>query len=117
MATFLVVFAWRGAPSLSGWEYKDVIGILLTTVTVVVAGLALFLGLAAVWGYQKISEEASKDAIKAMQLYLRSDEFFGIVSSIVSDRMKGDMQAILASRVITEEIDGAPPSPDEPWVE
>jgi hypothetical protein len=114
---FLGVFAWRSAPSLAGWEYKDVIGILLTTVTVVIAVLGVLLALAAIWGWQKITEEASKDAIKATQEYLRSDEFYGIVAAIVGDRLKDDMQSILRSRVVTANERTENINPDEPWEE
>ena len=101
------LFQHTSPPSSGGWEYKDVISVILSAVTVVLAALAILLALAAVWGYQKLAdhaaERASNMATSASQNYLNSDAFFGRVSTICAEFIRANMQADLASRVDVDE--------------
>lgn len=45
-----------------GWEYKDLITIILTALGVLLGALAIFIGLLAVWGYASIRDAATKAA-------------------------------------------------------
>ncbi len=50
-----------GAPP-SGWDWKDLVTILLTAVTVILAATALFVAVLAVWGYTTIRQHAETTA-------------------------------------------------------
>lgn len=72
------------APDPSGaLEYKDLISILLTAVTVVLAVLGIGIAILAIWGYKefmtkaesKAEEAASKIAKELVNTYLTSEEF------------------------------------------
>lgn len=107
-AVYLFVFKGVPAPALGPWEYKDVVTVLLAAVTVVLAALAILLALAAVWGYQKMAdqaaERASNLATKSSQDYLNSDAFFVRVSTIAAEQIRNNIKDSLASRL---NIDGA----------
>jgi hypothetical protein len=45
-----------------GWEYKDLLTVILTALTALLAGLAIFIGVLAIWGYNSIREAAERAA-------------------------------------------------------
>jgi HAMP domain-containing protein len=59
LAFYVCVHGLEPSP---GWEYKDVVTLILTAVTIVLAALAIFIGLLAVWGYNSLREIAQARA-------------------------------------------------------
>jgi hypothetical protein len=58
----LVFFVSRGTTPSNGIEYKDIISLLLTAITVVLAALAIGIAVLAIWGYNSIRESAERAA-------------------------------------------------------
>lgn len=67
LAVILLVFI--GSHGLTtppkGWEYKDLLTIILTALTALLAGLAIFIGVLAIWGYNSIRDAAERAAERA----------------------------------------------------
>lgn len=99
-----VVMWFRGIhePTVGLWTYNDMISTLLTVVTVVLASVAVFVGLAAVWGYQSITKQAELKAVEAAseagKIYLESDAFIEKVRAIASAEVMENLPAILETR-------------------
>jgi len=78
--------ATRGLETPSGsWTYADLVSILLTAVGVLLAIVALFVAVLAIWGYTAIREAAADAATK--------------VASVVAERVARDTASTVASRV------------------
>lgn len=123
-AIYLFIFKGVPAPALGPWEYKDIVTVLLAAVTVVLAALAILLALAAVWGYQKMAdqaaERASNLATKSSQDYLNSDAFFVRVSTIAAEQIKNNIRDNLASRLnvdglAQQNLENENGGGDKPW--
>jgi hypothetical protein len=56
------------------WEYKDLITIILTALGVLLAGLAISIGVLAIWGYNSIREAAVQGAVLRAQEILAGAE-------------------------------------------
>jgi hypothetical protein len=61
-------------PAPSGWEYKDLITIILTALAVILAGLAISIGLLAIWGYNTIRDAAVRAAETRVDVALAGAE-------------------------------------------
>jgi hypothetical protein len=76
------------------WEYKDLISILLTAVTVVLAFIGFIVGGAAIWGYQSIraiaEEKAEKISAAGCNSYLNSQDFFSKIDTAIRDRLESE---------------------------
>jgi len=86
--------ATRGPLSAEGWTYPELITVLLTAVTVVLAVLGLGIAVIAIWGYDRIERSASAAAVTAaksmIESHLRSDEFTGKIREIVEGLPKSE---------------------------
>lgn len=49
---------------MSGWSQADFFAAMLAALGVIITVLAVFIGIAAIWGYTQISKEAAKMAAK-----------------------------------------------------
>jgi hypothetical protein len=90
IGTILCVFVgllWFSAtrPHVQSMQYDQFLAVMLTALGVVLAGLALVVGIVAILGYQKISDIAAEEAQKAAQSYLR--EYLGGTSPVMKRRM------------------------------
>jgi hypothetical protein len=69
--------ATRGiAPASQGFEYKDLIAIILTVLAVILGAVTLFMALIAIWGYNAIREAAqlaARDAAKDIARVVAKD--------------------------------------------
>ncbi|RWO40242.1 MAG: hypothetical protein EOS12_25345 [Mesorhizobium sp.] len=76
------------------WEYKDLVAVLLTTVTVVLAFIGVIVAGAAIWGYQSIksiAEEKAEATSKAgCDDYLKSAEFREQVDQAIRQRLAAE---------------------------
>ena len=110
----------------NGWDYKDVVSMLLAIVTVALTVLGIIVAIAAFVGFQKISEIAAENAERSSDR--RTDEFFGSdafnarVEAVILERMKNMRKDELGGRLdvgAANEPAAAPVGPveDEPWVD
>ncbi|MBZ9906121.1 hypothetical protein FJ950_18535 [Mesorhizobium sp. B2-3-14] len=76
------------------WEYKDLVAVLLTTVTVVLAFIGVIVAGAAIWGYQSIksiAEEKAEATSKAgCDDYLKSPVFREQVDQAIRQRLAAE---------------------------
>lgn len=68
--------ATRGiSPPPIGWEYKDLLTIILTALAALLAAIAIFIGILAIWGYASIRDAAMRAAeSKAEEIAIRVSE-------------------------------------------
>jgi hypothetical protein len=91
------------------WEYKDLVSILLTAVTVVLAFIGFIVAGAAIWGYQSIKaiaeERAEKISAAGCDTYLKSRDFLDQVDVAIRDRLeteaKNAVQNALSPIIVT----------------
>jgi hypothetical protein len=94
----------RGLESApSGWEYKDLITIILTALTALLAALAIFIGLLAIWGYASIRDASIAAAESAAEV--KAVETARATAETVAARTaEAIMQRLLPEEDRTEEI-------------
>ena len=84
----------NGAASIAPgkWEYKDLISILLTVVSVIVTFIGIIVAVAAIWGYQSIRNVAEQKAEETSRQgcddYLRSDVFRNAIDLALQARIE-----------------------------
>jgi hypothetical protein len=101
------------------WEYKDLIAVLLTVVTIVLAFIGFIIAGAAIWGYQSLrsiaEDKAEKTSKAGFEAYLKSDVFNSLVTIALKERIiseaKGAVQDALAPVVLRS--DDAPEYHDQ----
>ena len=105
------------------WEYKDLIAILLSAVSLIVTFIGFIVALAAIWGYQTLRGLAEKLAIETSKTgsesYLSSDEFKrnvdAAIATAMETRARDAVQDVLGTSIL-----GANAAPehqvrDEEW--
>lgn len=103
----------------TGWDYKDVVSILLAIVTVALTVLGIIIAIAAFWGYQKITEAAVEKAEKASAMatdtFLGSTIFQTRLELLISEQMRNIRRDQIEPSldVSSGQEDGAPG--DQPW--
>ena len=70
----------------TGWDYKDLITILLTVLGAILAALAIFIGIAAVWGYSVLRQAAEEKA------------------AAVADAKAAEIAEVVATRVANQTV-------------
>lgn len=75
---YLVSFRAIVSPT-DGWSRGDLVTILLASITVELTGLAIFLGVLAVWGYSTLREHAAREATERAIAVAREEA--GIVAT------------------------------------
>jgi hypothetical protein len=128
IALFLVL-GWlilcQGLPlrPSAGWEYKDLIAALLTVVTIAMAFIGLAVGLAAIWGWQTISQgaarKAAEQALSQNSEHLTSDAFREQVKVLLQEHIENMTKESVQDAVVVEQRQEQPrdvqPSADEEW--
>ena len=120
----VIVIAFQGLPlrASAGWEYKDVVANLLTVVTVVLTFIGLAVALAAIWGWQTISQgaasQAAKGATDRVDSYLEDEAFKSKLAILIKEQyenmQKADVQdVVIAEQSVTAAPDGS--TADEEW--
>lgn len=118
---FALWFREMPAPAVGQWTYTDLIATMLTVVTVILGALAVLIGLAAIWGYQTISNHAAQKAVEAArqsgQEYLDSDAFTEKVRALASEHIKNNLPSLLEARREIKVAQEArlEPQPDQEW--
>lgn len=100
-----------------GWEYKDLVSVLLTVVTIVLTFIGLVVALAAIFGWQTISQGATRRASEVAQgatdTHLRSDDFQSKLKVLVEEQVENIKKAA-AQQQITPETVPVPQIPISP---
>jgi uncharacterized membrane protein YuzA (DUF378 family) len=108
-AAFLVLLSAQGADLLTAgaWEYKDLIAVLLSTVSVIVTFIGIIVAVAAIWGFQTLKGMAEDKAIEASKIgsaaYLQSEEFkaslnleiHGAIQSAARDAVQDALTSVI----------------------
>jgi len=80
----------------TSWDYKDVVTILLSIVTVGLTMLVILVAVATLWGYQQISDHAGKRgeeaSVKSAKEYLGSEDFRNDLRDAISEHRKNEAQ-------------------------
>lgn len=92
------------------WTYAEFISVSLTAVTVVLAALALGVGILAIWGFKQIEDRAKESAAvqagdvasKRIESYLQSEEFQVLAKSALRQ-----LEADKAVQAVTGDADGS----------
>jgi hypothetical protein len=105
------------------WEYKDLIAILLTAVSVIVTFIGFIVAVAAIWGFQTLKGMAEEKAIETSRLgsatYLKSDEFKADLAEQIGVAMQTSareaVQDALASVIVPADAAPEHQAGDEEW--
>jgi len=104
------------------WEYKDLVAILLTVVSVIVTFVGIIVAVAAIWGFQTIRAMAEEKAVEVSRAgstqYLQSEEFAASVRAQVDEEMRKRaqeaVQDALAPVIVPSDAPDHPAG-DEQW--
>lgn len=105
------------------WEYKDLIAILLSVVSLMVTFIGFIVAVAAIWGYQTLRGLAEKLAIETSQIgsqsYLKSDEFKRNVDAAITiameTRARDAVQDVLGTSILGANVAPEHQARDEEW--
>jgi len=125
LAALLFLLSARGASAITpgAWEYKDLIAILLTAVSVIVTFIGFIVAVAAIWGFQTLKAMAEEKAIETSKLgssaYLKSDEFKADLAVQIGATMQTTareaVQDALASVIVPADVAPEHQVGDEEW--
>lgn len=102
----------------AGWDYKDVVSILLSIVTVALTVLGIIIAIAAFWSYQKITEAAEQRAEGASERFLASESFLARLDVHILERLKNERQNQVQSNLdVSQEGGNGDGDGDKPWVD
>ncbi|HWK46423.1 MAG TPA: hypothetical protein VNT30_17005 [Stellaceae bacterium] len=84
--------------------YSELISIILTAITVVLAVLALFIGFLAIWGYSQFREITKAASAEHLEKLLRDGPFSKridetIIKHVSSQLADGELRKILIERI------------------
>ncbi len=130
LLVWLVLSQGVHVQSSEGWEYKDLVSVLLTVVTVVLAFIGIVVAFAAIWGWQTISQGAARRAAEVAQgatdTHLQSEDFQAKLKVLVEEQVENIKRAAVQKQITPaveseaqadpargEERPGA--IPDETW--
>ncbi|MDX8358572.1 hypothetical protein [Sphingopyxis terrae] len=127
LIALVAVIVFQGLPlnASPGWEYKDVVANLLTVVTIVLAFIGLAVALAAIWGWQTISQGAAAKAMQAAQskvdTYIESDVFKERLAISLREQYENMEKTKAQDAVVAEEQNDGPQvavgAGDEAWTD
>lgn len=105
------------------WEYKDLIAILLTVVSLIVTFIGFIVAVAAIWGFQTLRGIAEQMAVETSKSgsdsYLNSDTFTSKVDAAILDAMESRardaVQDALSATIVSAEAAPEHQMRDELW--
>lgn len=85
-------------------EYADYVSIMLTSVSVILAVLALLIGLLALWGYSQFKDMTQKASQQHLETMLKDgwlkEKFESLIIKHISEQLKeGELREIIVERV------------------
>jgi hypothetical protein len=127
LATLLLLLDAQGARLISkgDWEYKDLIAIQLSVVSIIVTFVGIIVAVAAIWGFQTLKAMAEEKAIEASKAgsaeYLGSDDFKASVKleiqSAIDAAAKEAVQNALQPVVLAADAAPEHQAGDQKWVD
>ncbi len=124
-AMLLLLLDVQGAHLIKpgAWEYKDLIAILLSVVSLIVTFIGFIVAVAAIWGFQTLRGMAEKMAVETSKLgsetYLNSEKFKASVDAAITIAMEAQARDAVQSALGTSILgsDAAPEHQvrDEAW--
>lgn len=105
------------------WEYKDLIAILLSVVSLIVTFIGFIVAVAAIWGFQTLRSAAEKLAVETSKSgsegYLNSDEFKARVDAalltLMETRARDAVQDALGTSILSARSAPEHQGEDEEW--
>lgn len=105
------------------WEYKDLVAILLTVVSLIVTFIGFIVAVAAIWGFQTLRGIAEQLAVETSKSgsdsYLSSEEFKKQVDAAIAagmeSRARDAVQDALRTSIITSDAAPEHQMRDEEW--
>ena len=90
-------------PTPANWQYADLVTVILTATTIILAAIALGIALIAVWGYKVIIEQsekvardqADKVATDLVNEYLSREEIKNRIRALVDDRVRKEADSVV----------------------
>ena len=123
--TLLVLLDAQGAGLISkgDWEYKDLVAVLLSTLSVIVTFVGIIIAVAAIWGFQTLRNMAEEKAIETSKLgsaaYLSSDEFKASLNTAIEGAIQSAardaVQDALTPAVLKSDVAPEHQVKDEAW--
>ncbi|WP_375271104.1 hypothetical protein [Sphingomonas sp.] len=124
-AFLLLLLDAQGASLIKpgAWEYKDLIAILLSVVSLIVTFIGFIVAVAAIWGFQTLRGMAEQTAVETSKLgsesYLASGGFKKIVDTAISQAMEARardaVQDALGTSVLRADAAPEHQQGDEAW--
>jgi hypothetical protein len=124
-ACFLLILDAQGAALIKpgAWEYKDLIAILLSVVSLIVTFIGFIVAVAAIWGYQTLRSMAEKLAIETSktgsEVYLSSESFKHQVDAAITvameARARDAVQDVLGTSILGANAAPEHQARDEEW--
>lgn len=105
------------------WEYKDLIAILLTVVSLIVTFIGFIVAVAAIWGFQTLRGIAEQLAIETSKSgsdnYLSSEKFKEQVDAAIAAgmeaRARDAVQDVLGASIVRSDVAPEHQMRDEEW--
>ncbi|TDW63532.1 hypothetical protein EDF57_1053 [Novosphingobium sp. PhB55] len=105
------------------WEYKDLIAILLSVVSLIVTFIGFIVAVAAIWGFQTIRGIAEQMAVETSKSgsdsYLSSEKFKESVDAAITAAMEARardaVQDALSASIVTADAAPEHQMRDEEW--
>ncbi|QWC55802.1 hypothetical protein F7D01_00710 [Erythrobacter sp. 3-20A1M] len=107
------------------WEYKDLISILLTVVSVIVTFVGIIIAIAAIWGFQTLKTMAEEKAVETSKLgseaFLKSPEFQTIINTRIQTAIEASardaVQDALAPLIVRNDDGASEGNGEQEWVD
>jgi uncharacterized membrane protein YcjF (UPF0283 family) len=125
LVALLFLLSANGASAIvpGAWEYKDLIAILLTAVSVIITFIGFIVAVAAIWGFQTLKGMAEEKAIETSKLgssaYLSSDAFKADLAEQIKAAMqtaaREAVQDALTSVIVPADVAPEHQVGDEKW--
>lgn len=122
---FLLLLDVQGAALIKpgAWEYKDLIAIMLSVVSLIVTFIGFIVAVAAIWGFQTLRGMAEKLAVETSQTgsdtYLNSDAFGQRIDAALTvameARARDAVQDALGASILTADAAPEHQGQDEQW--
>lgn len=105
------------------WEYKDLIAILLTVVSLIVTFIGFIVAVAAIWGFQTLRGFAEQLAVETSKTgsdnYFSSEKFKEQVDAAIAagmeTRARDAVQDVLRTSIVTSDAAPEHQMRDEEW--
>jgi hypothetical protein len=123
--TFLLLLDAQGASLISegDWEYKDLVAVILSSVSIIVTFIGIIIAVAAIWGFQTLRGMAEEKAVETSKLgsaaYLKSEAFKADLKAEIQEAIQSAardaVQDALTPALLKSDIAPEHQVKDETW--